>query len=181
MLDKIEMFYKKITKALGILLFIVMLLMTFNVAYDAIARYAFNTGSIAMQEMEWHLFSVLILIGMSYALMEEGHVRVDLLYDNWSVQKKAKINMMGAVIFIVPLALLIATNSVDFVMEAYTSHEISGDPGGLTHRWIIKALIPASFWLLIFMDFGYFVQNLNIYKKDKAAKMDVDYKDGEAL
>ena len=56
MLDKIEIFYKKITKALGILLFIIMLLMTFNVAYDAIARYAFNTGSIAMQEMEWHLF-----------------------------------------------------------------------------------------------------------------------------
>ncbi len=181
MLDKIEMFYKKITKAMGVFLFIVMILMTFNVAYDAIARYAFNTGSIAMQEMEWHLFSVLILIGMSYALMEEGHVRVDLLYDNWSVQKKAKINMMGAVVFILPLALLIATNSVDFVVESYTSHEISGDPGGLTHRWIIKAFIPGSFWLLIFMDFGYFVQNLNIYKKDKAAKMDVDYKDGEAL
>ncbi len=181
MLDKIEMFYKKITKYMGIFLFITMLLLTFNVAYDALARYILHVGSIAMQELEWHLFSVLILIGMSYALMEEGHVRVDILYDSWSVRKKAMVNMMGAVVFILPLALLIAINSIDFVMESYTSHEISGDPGGLTHRWIIKALIPGSFWLLIFMDFGYFVQNLNIYKKDKAKRMDVDYKDGEAL
>ncbi len=181
MLDKIERVYNKITYFLGIILFIVMLLMTFNVFYDVVARYVFSTGSIAMQEMEWHLFSVLILIGMSYTLMEEGHVRVDLLYDTWPVRKKAMVNMMGSIVFILPIALLIATNSVDFVMESYSSHEISGDPGGLTHRWIVKALIPASFWLLIFIDFGYFVKNLNIYKKDKAKQMDVDYKDGEAL
>ncbi len=181
MLDKIEKAYDKMTKFLGYILFIVMLLMTFNVFYDVIARYVFNTGSIAMQELEWHFFSILILIGMSYALMEEAHVRVDVLYDSWSIKRKAQVNMMGAIVFILPLALLIATNSVDFVLASYSSHEISRDPGGLTHRWIIKALIPASFWLLIFFDFGYFVKNLNIYKKDKAQRMDVNYKEGEAL
>jgi TRAP-type mannitol/chloroaromatic compound transport system permease small subunit len=181
MLDKIEGAYEKMTKILGYILFVVMLLMTFNVFYDVVARYVFNTGSIAMQEMEWHFFAILILIGMSYALMEEAHVRVDVLYDSWSVRRKAKINMMGAIIFILPLSLLIATNSIDFVMESFTSHEISGDPGGLHYRWIVKALIPASFWLLIFFDFGYFVKNFNIYKRDKAERMDVDYKDGEGL
>ncbi len=181
MLEKIEKFYDKFTYYLGVILFIVMLLMTFNVFYDVVMRYVFSQGSIAMQEMEWHLFSVLILIGMSYTLMEEGHVRVDLLYDNWPLKKKAMVNMVGAVIFILPIALLVATNSVGFVMESYTSHEISGDPGGLHYRWIIKALIPASFWLLIFIDIGYFVKNLNIYKREKAKQMDVNYKDGEAL
>ncbi len=181
MLEKIEKFYDKFTYYLGVILFIVMLLMTFNVFYDVVMRYVFSKGSIAMQEMEWHLFSVLILIGMSYTLMEEGHVRVDLLYDNWPLKKKAMVNMVGAVIFILPIALLVATNSVGFVMESYTSHEISGDPGGLHYRWIIKALIPASFWLLIFIDIGYFVKNLNIYKREKAKQMDVNYKDGEAL
>jgi TRAP-type mannitol/chloroaromatic compound transport system permease small subunit len=170
MLDKIEKFYNKLTKYLGTILFIIMLLMTFNVFYDVVMRYVFNKGSIAMQELEWHFFSVLILLGMSYSLMEEAHVRVDILYDKWPVRRKAMINMIGSIIFILPIALLVATNSVDFVMEAFTSHEISGDPGGLTNRWIIKAFIPGSFWLLIFFTVGYFIKNLNIYKKGKISE-----------
>jgi len=167
MLDKIEAFYSRLTKMLGTFLFIIMLLMTANVFYDVVMRYIFSQGSIAMQEMEWHLFSILILLGMSYSLMEDAHVRVDIIYDRWSIRKKAMVNMIGAVIFILPISLLIATNSVEFVMEAFTSNEISGDPGGLTNRWIVKALIPGSFWVLIFFTFGFFVQHLNIYRKAK--------------
>ena len=167
MLDKIEAFYSKLTKMLGTFLFIVMLLMTINVFYDVVMRYVFSQGSIAMQEMEWHLFSVLILLGISYSLMEDAHVRVDIIYETWSVRRKAWINMMGAVVFILPISLLVATNSIDFVMEAFTSNEISGDPGGLTHRWIVKAFIPGSFWFLIFFTFGFFIKNLNIYRKHK--------------
>lgn len=167
MLDKIEAFYNKLTKYLGTFLFIIMLLMTANVFYDVVMRYVFSQGSIAMQEMEWHLFSVLILLGMSYSLMEDAHVRVDILYDKFSIRKKAWINMMGAIVFILPISLLVATNSIEFVTEAFTSHEISGDPGGLTNRWIIKAFIPGSFWLLIFFTFGFFIKNLNIYRKNK--------------
>jgi len=167
MLEKIEQIYDKLTKFLGNILFIVMILMTMNVFYDVVMRYFFRSGSIAMQEMEWHLFSVVILIGVSYSLMEEAHVRVDVLYDKWSPKKKAMINMMGAIVFLLPISLLIALLSVDFVMEAYNSNEISGDPGGLKYRWIIKGLIPASFWLLIFFDIGYFVKNLNIYRREK--------------
>jgi TRAP-type mannitol/chloroaromatic compound transport system permease small subunit len=164
-LEKLESVYDKATKYLGVILFIVMLLMTFNVFYDVVMRYVFNKGSIAMQEMEWHLFSILILLGMSYSLMEEAHVRVDIIYDRWTVRRKAMINMMGSIVFILPIALLVATNSVDFVMEAFQSNEISGDPGGLHYRWLVKALIPTSFWFLIFFTVGYFIKNLNIYRR----------------
>jgi len=181
MLDKIEIFYSKLTRYLGMFLFIIMILMTFNVFYDVVMRYVFSRGSIAMQELEWHLFSALILFGMSYSLMEEAHVRVDIIYANWTPKRKAMINMMGSIVFILPISLLVATNSVDFVMEAFTSGEISGDPGGLTNRWIVKSFIPISFWLLIFFTFGYFIRNLNIYLKNKDVRMDIDYKDGEAL
>lgn len=172
MLEKIELFYDKLTKYLGNLLFVIMILMTFNVFYDVVMRYVFNQGSIAMQELEWHLFSILILLGVSYSLMEDAHVRVDILYDSWSVKKKALINMMGCVIFILPIALLIAMNSVNFFMEAYISNEISGDPGGLPMRWLVKALIPFSFWVLIFFTVGNFIKNLNIYRKYKQSKPD---------
>jgi TRAP-type mannitol/chloroaromatic compound transport system permease small subunit len=127
-------------------------------------RYFFRSGSIAMQEMEWHLFSVIILLGISYTLKEDGHVRVDLIYDRLNDKKKAMINMVGVVLFILPIALLIGLGSIDYVIESFNSGEQSGDPGGLTNRWIVKSLIPLSFFLLIISSIGFFIRNLNIYK-----------------
>jgi len=165
MLEKLEIFFDKIADYIGYLCSVLMISMMLNIFYDVFMRYLFKSGSIAMQEMEWHLFSVIILLGTSYALKEESHVRVDVLYTHFSEKKKAIINIIGVFTFIMPIALLIALGSFGFVMEAFTSHEISGDPGGLTHRWILKAFIPASFWLLIFMSIGYVIKNINLYKK----------------
>ncbi len=120
-----------------------------------------------MQEMEWHLFSIVLLFGVSVALMDEGHVRVDFLYEKFSDRKKAVINILGTIFFLLPLALLVATGSFEFVMDSYSINEISEDPGGLTHRWIIKAMIPFSFIFLIFSSFGYVVKNINIYRGAK--------------
>jgi TRAP-type mannitol/chloroaromatic compound transport system permease small subunit len=127
-------------------------------------RYFFKSGSIAMQEMEWHLFSVIILLGVAYTLKEDGHVRVDLIYDRLSNKRKAVINMVGVVLFILPIALLVGISSINNAYEAFLSMEQSGDPGGLPYRWIVKALIPLSFFLLIITSIGYFIRNLNIYK-----------------
>jgi TRAP-type mannitol/chloroaromatic compound transport system permease small subunit len=77
----------------------VFLLMTVNIFYDVVMRYFFHNSSVAMQEMEWHLFSIVILFGVSVALLEEGHVRVDFLYDRFSIRKKAVINIIGTVFF----------------------------------------------------------------------------------
>lgn len=167
MLDILEKLYERFSDYLGYFSAFVMMIMTLNVFYDVVMRYFFKTGSIAMQEMEWHLFSVVMLIGVSYTLKAEGHVRVDVVYDNLSKKKQAIINIVGTLIFLIPFALLIAFGSIDFVKEAYTSHEVSGDPGGLTHRWIIKALIPASFFILVPVSLGYVVKNINIYRRAK--------------
>jgi TRAP-type mannitol/chloroaromatic compound transport system permease small subunit len=141
--------------------------MIFNVFYDVVMRYFFHNSSVGMQEMEWHLFSVIILFGVSVALKDEGHVRVDFLYEKFSVRKKAMINILGTIFFLLPLALLVASGSVSFVMDAYATGEISEDPGGLTHRWIIKFMIPLSFVFLIFSSIGYIVKNINIYRGAK--------------
>lgn len=143
---------------------ILMMLMMLNVFHDVVMRYFFSSGSIAMQEMEWHFFSVIILLGISYTLKEDGHVRVDVIYDRIAVKKKAIINIVGTLLFLIPFSLFIGTGSFDFVHEAYVSGEISADPGGLTHRWILKAFIPASFYLLVFMSLGFLVRNINLYR-----------------
>jgi TRAP-type mannitol/chloroaromatic compound transport system permease small subunit len=108
---------------------------------------------------------VIILLGLSYTLNEEGHVRVDILYANFSAKKQAIINMVGVITFVLPLSLLVAFGSLGFVEEAYIFMEQSGDPGGLPYRFIIKGLIPTAFFILIFMSAGYFARNYNHLKR----------------
>ena len=164
MLLKLERGFNKFADYIGTITAFAMVLMILNVFYDVIMRYFLQSGSIAMQEMEWHLFSVIILLGVAYTLKEDGHVRVDLVYDRLSHKKKAMINMVGAVLFILPIAILVGLSSIDNAVEAYNSMEQSGDPGGLPYRWIVKALIPLSFLLLIITTIGFFIKNLNVYK-----------------
>ncbi len=164
MLDRIEQFYMRINRVAGKILSLVLILMIANVFWDVVLRYFFHNSSVGMQEMEWHLFSVIILCGMSVALLDEAHVRVDFLYERFSVKTKAVINIIGTVCFLLPLALLILFGSLEFVEDAYVMHEISEDPGGLPYRWLIKGLIPLSFAALIFCSIGYTVKNINLYR-----------------
>jgi len=164
MLLTIEKWINRFTDVIGGIATVLMFLMLLNVFYDAIMRYFFDTGSIAMQEMEWHLFSVVFLFGIAYGLKEDGHVRVDILYDRLSPRSQAVINIAGTLLMLIPLSVLIVEGSIWFVHEAYQVGEISGDPGGLTHRWLIKAVIPTSFVFLIISSIGFMIRNLNIYR-----------------
>ncbi len=165
MLLKLERGFDKFADFIGAITAVAMVLMILNVFYDVIMRYFFKAGSIGMQEMEWHLFSVIILLGVAYTLKEDGHVRVDLIYDRLNHRKKAMINMVGAVLFILPIAILVGLSSLGPVFEAIETMEGSGDPGGLPYRWIVKALIPLSFFLLIITTIGFFIKNLCVYKE----------------
>jgi TRAP-type mannitol/chloroaromatic compound transport system permease small subunit len=166
MLIKVEQIYMRINRILGKILSGVLLLMALNVFFDVIMRYFFRNSSVGMQEMEWHLFSIVILFGVSVALLDEGHVRVDFLYDRYTEKSKAIINITGTVLFLVPLALLILFGSFDFVKDAYDIKEISEDPGGLPFRWIIKGMIPLAFLVLVYSSIGYTIKNINIFRRE---------------
>lgn len=166
MLLQVERFFMQTSRLLGRALALVFLLMTVNVFFDVVMRYFFHNSSVGMQEMEWHLFSIGILFGVSVALLEEGHVRVDFLYDRFSVRKKAVINIVGTVFFLLPLACLILFGSFDFVMDSYNIKEISENPGGLHYRYVIKAMIPLAFAVLVFAAIGYTIKNINLYRRN---------------
>ena len=161
----IEKFFDKFNNILGNITATLMLLVMLNIFIDVILRYFFHTGFIASQEMEWHLFAVMFLFGISYALNDESHVRVDFIYDSLNDKKKAIINIIGTIFLLIPFALLIIYGSYEFVMDSYSVNEISEDPGGLTHRWIIKAMIPLSFITLILSAIGYIFKNIKIVKE----------------
>lgn len=139
----------KTLDALGHFCSVLMLLMIANVFYDVIMRYFFNDVSIGMQELEWHLFAAMFMFGIAYTLKEDAHVRVDIFYDAMSAKMQAVINIFGAIIFALPITLLIGYYSIDYTMEAYAMGEGSADPGGLPHRWIVRAIIPLSSVFLI--------------------------------
>lgn len=166
-LKRVEKAFNSFIDIIGRVIALLLLLMIFNVLYDVAMRYFFQNSSVAMQELEWHLFSVVILFGLGYALKEEAHVRVDFLYDNFSKKTKSYINIFGTIVFLIPLSLLIIFGSYEYVMDAFTMNEISQDPGGLTHRWIVKSMIPLGFVFLIFSGLVYILKNIIILKELK--------------
>ena len=165
MIEQIAKAIERIVTIMGKALAVVLLLMVLNVAYDVMMRYLFRASSVGMQEMEWHLFSIIILFGVGVALTHEAHVRVDFLYDRMQTKTKAWINIIGTLLLLMPLALLILSGSFGFVHDAYVMNEISEDPGGLPYRWIIKAMIPLSFLFLLLSAAGYILQNINSLRK----------------
>ena len=140
---------KKIIDIVGNLCSLLMVLMILNVFYDVVLRYFFHDVSIAMQELEWHLFAAMFMFGIGYSLKEDAHVRVDVFYDRFSEKRKAIINLVGSIVFALPFSLLLIYFSVGYAYEAYSIGEGSGDPGGLPHRWIIRSVIPVSSIFLI--------------------------------
>ena len=170
MLIKIEQKFNKFMDYMGNVLVVILLLMILNVFYDVLMRYLFHDSSIAMQEMEWHLFALIILFGTSYSLKENAHVRVDFLYDKFSEKTKAIINIVGTLVFLLPFTALIIYGSYAFVMDSYSVGETSGDPGGLKYLWLIKAAIPVSFIILFLEGINYIIKNINIYRGIEKAK-----------
>lgn len=132
-----------------------------NVFYDVIMRYLFNDVSIGMQELEWHLYATIFLLGISYTLTENGHVRVDVIYERLSPKKQAFIDISGTLLLLLPFCLLVAYYGVGFAHEAYLLGESSGDPGGLSHRWIIKSMISVSFIFVIIASIGFMLRAFN--------------------
>ena len=134
---------------------VLLILLVSNVFYDVIMRYLFNDVSIGMQELEWHLFSMIFLFGMAYALQTDDHVRVDILYEKTSSHTRALIDIFGTLVFLWPFCFLVADYGFGFAREAWEINEMSGDPGGLPHRWIIKGMISLSLACVLISSLGF--------------------------
>ena len=148
-LDKLVSMIDGLSDKIGHLVGWLTTLMVLIVFYDTVMRYAFNKGNVALQELEWHLFAIVFLIGAAYTLKEKAHVRVDILYVNLSEKTKAWIDFLGVFIFLIPFSVMVILSTKGFIMNSWAIREISPDPGGLPARYILKTMIPLGFSLLI--------------------------------
>ncbi len=140
---------------------IALVLVTF---VDVVLRYYFESGSIAMQEMEWHLYAMIFLLGICFTMRSDAHVRVDVFYTRLQPRTQALINMLGVLLFVLPLSTLIVVHSWSFVEYSFEIGETSPDPGGLPYTYLIKAMIPLAFVLTILSGIAFFLRNLRQYR-----------------
>jgi TRAP-type mannitol/chloroaromatic compound transport system permease small subunit len=119
------------------------------ICFDVVRRYVLNQSSVAMIEVEWHIFSLIFLLGAGYTFKHDRHVRVDLFYSRFTAKGKAWVNLLGCLLFLIPFCIILIKASYPYVSLSYRLNEISSDPGGLPGRYLIKGAIPLGILFLL--------------------------------
>ena len=113
-----------------------------------VLRYGFDTGTIALQESVTYMHALVFMIGLSYALKHDRHVRVDLLFSRLSERNRQRINLIGHLGLLLPICLVITMESFDYVMRSWAISEGSPEAGGIPGVYLLKTLIPLAALLL---------------------------------
>ena len=116
-------------------------------AGNALMRYSFSLSSNAWLEIQWYLFAGMVMLGASYTLKMNEHVRVDVFYSRYGDRTRLWVDLVGGILFLLPMAVIIGWLSWPLFINSYDIGEISGNAGGLL-RWPVKILIPIGFLLL---------------------------------
>lgn len=124
------------------------------VVVNVFARYVLGIGSIMLEEVQWHIYAVGFLIGLSYCADIDRHVRVDVLAEHWSPRTRAWIELAGLAFFMLPFVLILAIESVPYVKSAWDFGEVSTAPGGLPYRWVLKSFMVIGMALLALAAFS---------------------------
>src|SRR3954454_13268696 len=117
-------------------------------AGNAVVRYTINMSSNAWLEIQWYLFAFVFLFCAGYTLLHNQHVRIDIVTGGLSPRAKAWIDILGTVFFLLPMAIAIMWLSWPVFVDAYQSHEISTNAGGLL-VWPGRLMVPVGFFLLV--------------------------------
>jgi len=136
-----------LTERVGRLVIWLVLVATLISAGNALARYALGASSNAWLEIQWYLFGAMSLLAAGYTLKHNGHVRIVILYHRLGARGQAWIDFAGGLLFLLPMALLLMWLAWPMFLDAWVTHEMSPDAGGLV-RWPVKLLLPVGFALL---------------------------------
>lgn len=117
------------------------------IVLNAFMRYAFSQGSVIVEELQWHIYGVCFLIGVPYAIVTNSHIRMDLLYRDFSEKMKKWIEILGILMLLIPFVALGFFYSFEMAATAWQKSEASPLPMGLCCRWFIKGMIAVSFIL----------------------------------
>jgi TRAP-type mannitol/chloroaromatic compound transport system permease small subunit len=112
-------------------------------------RYAFGIGSIKLEEIQWHLYGIGIILGLSYCFVADRHVRVDVVAERLPHRARGWIELIGLTVFLIPLCIAVLVEAFPFVLRSWQLNEVSAAPDGLPYRWAAKSFILWGFGLLL--------------------------------
>ena len=124
------------------------------ILYSVVSRYLFGQGSVMLEEVQWHLAGAAWLIGLSYTLVDNEHVRVDVLHERLSRKSQAWIEVFGLALLLLPFLFITLNEMIPYVYSSYEQGEVSISPNGLPYRWLIKLFLPLAIVLLIIASFS---------------------------
>ena len=139
------------------------LVMALVSASNAVARYLFNLSSNAWLELQWYLFAAVFLLCAGYTLLHNEHIRIDVVSSRLSRRTQLWIDIFGTVFFLLPVTIFIMVLAWPIFANAWISHEISGNAGGLI-RWPVRLLVPAGFLLLSLQGISELIKRIAILK-----------------
>lgn len=134
-------------------------------AGNAFIRYGVNYSSNAWLEVQWYLFAGVVMLGASYTLQRNQHVRVDILYSMLGARGRLWVDVFGLLFFMLPAILMLAWMTWPYFLDSWTRNEMSATPGGLV-RWPVKLLMPLGFALLAMQGLSELVKRVALLRGD---------------
>jgi len=145
--DRVIGWFGEVASALWIVLVVV-------IVVQVVARYAFGMGSVMMEELQWHIYAIGFILGLSFTEVRERNVRIDVLAERWSPRTRLWIELIGIVGLLLTFTFFVIWFALPFVVSSWQLKEISAAPGGLPYRWFLKSFIVTGFALLAFAGLG---------------------------
>jgi len=141
---------------------------------NAMVRYAYDSSSNAWLEIQWYMFGVIVMFGASYTLRRNEHVRVDIVYMQLSDRGRLWVDVIGTVLFLMPMCLLLAWLSWPFFMQSWSVGEHSSNAGGLL-RWPIKLVMPVGFALVFLQGVSELIKRVAALRGIRVPELDAHY------
>ncbi|MCY0967449.1 TRAP transporter small permease subunit [Parathalassolituus penaei] len=159
--DTIDHALRRLGEAFAWLFVILMLVILLQV----VLRRGFSAGQIALEELQWHLYGIGVLIGAVYAQAANTHVRVDIFHAHFSRAWQYRIEIIGLLVLLLPFLGLVLFHGLELVQEAWRISERSLAPAGLPWRWLIKSMIPLTTVLLIIAALNRIYRDLTLLRR----------------
>ena len=158
---KLSRWIDTLNERTGRLVMWLVLITTLIATGNALAKYLLGEGSNAWLEAQWYGFGTMFLLGAGYTLRHNGHVRIDVIYQRFSARGQALIDLLGGILFLLPVAGLLAWLSWPLFAESWRIQEMSPDAGGLI-RWPIKLILPLGFGLLLLQGVSEIIKRIGV-------------------
>ena len=160
---KIDNILEKIGKGTAWLNFVLIWIILIQV----ILRYVFGQGMVPLEELQWHLYGIGIMVGLSYAVVKDSHIRLDLVYEKISDINKVRFEILGIIFLLLPFAFVGIIKGYELFFASLRVNESSASPTGLPFRWIIKSFICTGFILLAVSSITKLIRQIRLYKQLK--------------